>query len=678
MTRRLVLGMITGVLLLGTGLAWVGASQTTKQKLEPVSSHELSAYLDSLLVDFVRPGLTIKLDEPSVGSDRRIRVRVRITDPKGLPLDRAGVFTPGAISMSFVAAYLPSPDGQFTAYTTRSVTSPITRVTAVQASADTGGSFELLGDGLYRYTFGTVLPATYNPSLTHSIGVYGTRDLTEFRLDRQFSNDVIAFVPDASQPPHDRAITVTANCNNCHDPISAHGEVRQDLRLCVLCHTPQTIDPDTGNTVDMKVMIHKIHRGADLPSVRAGIPYRIIGFQQSVADFSTIEFPDDVRNCERCHQNAPHSTNYLTKPSRAACGACHDNVDFSTGANHAGIVQTSDTLCSTCHIPQGDKEFDVSIKGAHVVPTEAESLAGVVFEILGVDNARPGSRPTIRFRIRNKAGQPILPSLMSSLALVMAGPTSDYLSYVREDARSATGTGGEYSYTFNRAISADFQGSMAVGIEGYRNQTMLKADNTTITVRDAGFNKVFYFDTGGGTAQPRRAVVKLDGCNSCHGELAVHGGQRENTEYCVLCHNPVENDRVRRPADKSPPESVHFKTLIHRIHAGERQERDFTIYGFGGAAINFNELHFPGDLRNCVKCHFEGAQQLPLREGLQPTVSPRDLLNPMPPETAACLSCHTSRAAAVHAQLNASPLGEACAVCHGPQAEFSVDRVHAR
>jgi len=329
-------------------------------------------------------------------------------------------------------------------------------------------------------------------------------------------------------------------------------------------------------------------------------------------------------------------------------------------------------------LPQGELEFDLSIKGAHTVPTESQSLPGVVFKILGVDNGTPGNQPTVRFSVTDKKGLPISPSTMNGLSLIMAGPTVDYTSYVRDDARQATGGGTSFSWTMSRPIASDFKGSMAIGIEGYRNVALTKFDNSTITVRDAGFNEIFYFDTAGNAPLARRDIIKLDGCNSCHGELRAHGGSRMNTEYCILCHTPTETDRARRPATQQPVESIHFKTMIHKIHTGKELQRDFTVYGFGNAAINFNEIRFPGDRRDCVKCHVDGTQQLPLLDTNLPSLSPRDWLPTMPPETASCLSCHTSRAAAVHAQLNSSSLGEACAVCHGPKGDFAVNKVHAR
>ena len=197
-------------------------------------------------------------------------------------------------------------------------------------------------------------------------------------------------------------------------------------------------------------------------------------------------------------------------------------------------------------------------------------------------------------------------------------------------------------------------------------------------MRDAGFNQVVAFAVTDTAPVARRRVVSQENCNSCHAALSLHGGSRQNVQFCVMCHNANGDDKARRPNEKLPVESIHLKTMVHKIHTGEELENDFTIYGFGNTPISFNEVTFPGDRRNCEKCHLPGTQQLPLPKGVLPTVAPRDYINPMQPAAAACLSCHTSQEAASHALLNTSTLGESCRVCHGTTSEFSVDKVHAR
>ena len=62
----------------------------------------------------------------------------------------------------------------------------------------------------------------------------------------------------------------------------------------------------------------------------------------------------------------------------AACGACHDNVNFATGENHRDIVQTSNKECILCHQSEGEIEFDGSVTGAHTIPAFSKELPGVV------------------------------------------------------------------------------------------------------------------------------------------------------------------------------------------------------------------------------------------------------------------------------------------------------------
>lgn len=129
-------------------------------------------------------------------------------------------------------------------------------------------------------------------------------------------------MPDGSVKPETRDVVRTESCQRCHvDDFAFHGTTgRTSVQMCVLCHTPQSTDPDTGNTLDFPVMVHKIHMGKDLPGVKAGGKYQIIGFGNAVHDYSHIGFPTDQRNCTVCHEQttgAGQARNHLTKPNRA-------------------------------------------------------------------------------------------------------------------------------------------------------------------------------------------------------------------------------------------------------------------------------------------------------------------------------------------------------------------------
>jgi OmcA/MtrC family decaheme c-type cytochrome len=404
-----------------------------------------------------------------------------------------------------------------------------------------------------------------------------------------------------------------------------------------------------------------------------------------VHDYSGVKFPPDLlenegaRTCKVCHDgNAPQSTN-LFKPNRAACGACHDDVNFATGTNHNNLPQVSDNQCANCHIPQGEQEFDASIVGAHTNPRFSKDLPGTIFEIVSINDGAAGKKPTVLYRVKDKSGKDIPMNQVTRLAIVLAGPTSDYSTYVSEDPRATAvcGQDGICRYTFTATIPADAKGSFTVGMEGYRNWTLQPGTAKARTVRDAGVNVEKSFALDGGKVEARRTIVSLTACNACHFDLSLHGGNRNRIEQCVMCHNPVENDRGSRPAAQQPNESIDFRNMIHKIHRGEELANSYVVYGRGGP-VNYNEVGFPGQLWNCNNCHTGNSQQLPLRENLLKVKTPRGYLPEVGPETAACTSCHDSRAAVSHALANTTVIGESCAACHGPNAEFSVNRVHAQ
>jgi OmcA/MtrC family decaheme c-type cytochrome len=651
--------------------------------------------------------LTIRIESAAIAQDGAITTTFSLTDPQGLPLDRTGVETPGPISLSFIAAHIPSGRNQYVDYVTRTQTGAVSG-TVTQAASETNGVFAAAGDG-YRYTFTTRAPAGFNAATTHTIGIYGSRDLTEFDLGTNYASATFDFVPNGSAVTVTRDVIRDQSCNRCHDQISAHGGSRRGIEICVLCHTPQTTDPDSGHTMDLPVMVHKIHMGEELPSVVAGKPYQIIGFQGSVHDYSTVVHPADPRRCEVCHAQdtgAAQATAYLTKPTRVACGSCHDDVDFATGANHAAGPQVSDNQCATCHIPQGELDFDASIKGAHLVPADSQSLKGLVFQIQKVENGLAGQRPRVTFTVKDNSGAAVPLGSLNNLSLLMSGPTTDYgatnfgsdvttVGYVSESAAAAAQCGGDgvCTYVFNHAVPAGARGTFAIGIEGRRTEILLPGTTTETSVQYGGDNKVAYFSVDGSPLQPRREIADIAYCNQCHVDLTLHGSNRNDVEMCVFCHNPNNTDAAQRPnatdpAERTkPPQSINFNMLIHRIHTGENLReagKNYTVIGRNGSVNDFTHVRFPlmspqgapGDTRNCAKCHINDSETMP--RGVLDVRDPQGYINPVKPISAACIGCHVSAPASSHMLTNTTSIGESCGVCHATGSAFAIDKSHAQ
>ena len=637
---------------------------------------ELSAsHLDAGMVNFVRPGIKVKIMSASVAKDGLITARVTITDPKGLPLDRDGVNTPGAVSMSLICAYIPAGKTQYVSYTTTTLAATINKnPSQIQAANDSGGTFTRNADGDYTYTFKTRAPVGFDATATHAIGVSANRNLTEFMTYSEWAeiaNDVFTFVPDGSAVKVKREVVSTQACNSCHNPLFGHGGSRIAVELCIMCHTPQTVNPDTQLTQDMPVLIHKIHMGKNLPSVIAGTPYRI-WHRGAWSDFSEVSFPQDVRNCTTCHQGAPQADIWKTAPSRAACGSCHDDVNFATGKNHLDLPQPTDNLCVNCHGSQATADFDTSIPGAHVVPNNSTSLPGIVLQVLGVDNAIPGSAPTVRFKVTNKAGAPVDISKLTQIRVVLAGPNTDYQTgpgaiRVSEDPSKTAGSGGVYAYTTTNKIPAGATGSFTVSLEA-RNSVTLRPDTQKATVATDSAKPVeFYFTVDKSKLVARRQVVSTAKCAACHSDLKfVHGGTRGETQECVLCHNPSLVDGTSK-------QSVNFAWQIHSIHRGESLANPYIL-----GTTNYQEVRFPGDLRDCTTCHVNDSYQPDNIGATAPVASTGAFTPTTAPIAAACQGCHDDKATAGHAYANTNQFGESCVVCHEKSAEFSMDKVHSR
>jgi len=478
--------------------------------------------------------------------------------------------------------------------------------------------------------------------------------------------------------------------------------------MCVLCHTQQNVDTTTGGSLDLKVIIHQLHMGSKLPSVVAGAPLMI-----NATDFTKVVYPadpGDPRRCETCHSQtsgATQATAYFTNPTRAACGACHDNVNFATGDNHPGGLQMDDNQCHNCHIPQGETDFDASIKGAHVAPTASSLLTGLAVNITKVDNGTAGSAPVVSFTVQDGSAKPLALSQLGSISFTMAGPATDYgytsfgsdtastPGYVTESAaKAACDASGNCTYTFTHTVPAKATGTYAIGVEARRTEVVLNGTTSQQSITYGASNKVVYFSVDGSPVTPRREVVASSNCNQCHVALSVHGSLRNNTEYCVMCHNPSNTDASQRvnaqvAADKAaPPQGIAFPLLVHRIHDGVNMVADggsYTVVGYGGSHNDFSTTLFPAmgpngkatDLANCSLCHVNGSQaNLPI--GLNNAVNPQGWINPEGATATACSGCHVAQDAAAHFLANTSTLGESCTVCHQPGAAFDVNQVHAQ
>src|SRR5262245_26662611 len=94
--RSIFTRVICGLTLLAMAAALVSAprpSFTPRQK---------AYYASADTVAFVRPGLVFKIGSVTIAGDGTVTARFKISDPRGLPLDRDGITTPGSVSSSFV------------------------------------------------------------------------------------------------------------------------------------------------------------------------------------------------------------------------------------------------------------------------------------------------------------------------------------------------------------------------------------------------------------------------------------------------------------------------------------------------------------------------------------------------------------------------------------------------
>jgi OmcA/MtrC family decaheme c-type cytochrome len=178
-----------------------------------------------------------------------------------------------------------------------------------------------------------------------------------------------------------------------------------------------------------------------------------------------------------------------------------------------------------------------------------------------------------------------------------------------------------------------------------------------------------------------RKMTDVSSCNGCHEKLALHGGGRVDTQYCVMCHNPGT-------VDANSGNNLNLATMAHKIHAGKllkakldagKGGEDYTIWGYQNTKVGFAEVGFPQDLRNCTVCHSGANPATPQGDNWKSKVSKE-----------ACLTCHangtgsdwevshkTYAGTLIGASAAAKDLSNAqCVECHKAGTNIGSDRVH--
>ncbi len=507
-------------------------------------------------------------------------------------------------------------------------------------------------NGSYTYTFATDItsptsnpcPAPCTDASGKALDISFSASLTH-RVTVQQANSAYPkatgtydFVPGGAAVTT-RDVVVTATCNQCHDQLVAHG-TRVEVKLCVTCHNPGSWVAGTPNVpVDFKVMIHRIHNGINLPSVVAGGSYKI-----GSSDFSAATFPQDIRNCTKCHDGklSAQGDNWKNQPTMQACGSCHDDVNFGAQSdpakplNHPGGVTLDNSVCVTCH--GVGKPFDTvashnladkipSAPSYWVPPKIKAAAAKFKFNIISVTGTAAGSKPVVTFSVTDPTNgdtpydikaDPHFTSAAAALTVQIGwGPSStsaDFggslasgsnfgqpvrISVLNNAAVTAGTTAGTYNVTSTAAIPA--AGTIRVMMDGHPAADVFVAGafNDSLPVKNVFTNVAIT----GSTLVARRTVVAVASCDACHDYLSMHGYNRtEEPGVCVICHNPNATDAARRPtfstnatltgagSDGKKEESIDFKRMIHGIHAGQYnattnpntvRTKGLLVYGFG-------------------------------------------------------------------------------------------------
>jgi OmcA/MtrC family decaheme c-type cytochrome len=614
----------------------------------------------------------IQADVLSVAINGPPVVTFRLLDEKGAPLDP----TTTGVTARFTIAQIGA-DGNYKNY--------IKASTAGQPGFDSGGTFAALGNGTYSYTFKTdITDATktlgnlaYVATRTHTLGAQIERTVNGFQ---QAANPYFSFLPSGGTVVVTREIAAISNCNNCHGSLRLHGGGRRELALCLLCHYPGIIDPETGNSVDMKSLVHKIHYGAKLPSNVGGGDFTIYGFSNSINSYKTVNYPDfsndstingTPADCVKCHQLGKNlvgqtfgkdAAKYRENATMDKCVTCHDNVNFAAAGtpitvknglvpvtitnvrDHSGGVvddptRTDASKCVGCHPAGvlGVDEYDsivgntVPITAAHtVLEKSVTKFTGVNLKIVNVTSAIAGQMPAVTFTVKNNAGANIPLDATASFNLRVAYVPSGSLDYSNDllpstSARSAQPFSPASISTTNSTDNGD-------GTRTYTFTTALPAglNGTGVVTLDGRVSNISYTTPHKGTVTTGRMSAVPDQWyfNTTTGAQITSSALKRRTVVedarCLKCHDLIRGHGGSRISVADCVTCHNPYAVDTSLTNGKNNAFDFKYLihkihrgeDLTQPYWGFEEVRFPGIKGNCLACHATDTYLLPLKSGV--------------------------------------------------------------
>jgi OmcA/MtrC family decaheme c-type cytochrome len=531
---------------------------------------------------------------------------------------------------------------------------------AKQATTDpkTSAALSFNNTGYYTYSFTTDIRnptaannnVTFEPSLTQRVGIqlcFVDSDGSIVRVNPYYD---FTLVPDSqvangyksqpvTNPANSHVVVAMSSCNTCHDKLAVHGGGRVDPQYCVLCHNPGTTDANSGNVLDFKTMIHKVHSGRLLNTSTGGAAYQYViwGYNNVESNYSNVGFPQDLRNCTKCHNGTassdpnaavvtPQGNNWETQASKGACLTCHKTEAWYAQPVHVSLLSllppgsqtvenVADGVCKGCHqngtnLGPAQLHFNqIQVNAANYqfnfdAPPSYDSTTRMVTLKYSISNP---SNNNVAYDLKadcsgactssNRFGNVRI--VIGSLTLVGAPANiADYTSSSSTNVYAYTGTDdGTHHYTVTTPALPNTGAAQSHGTARALNYgqviepqldpvsltPVIPAANVNVSLRNQFAD--FSLD---GTGTPRRTVVSDAKCEACHGRLgtasgsntlanAFHNGARNSVAACPICHDVNRLSSEVSTSGVAYNESFQFKRMIHGIHsAGASAETNWS------------------------------------------------------------------------------------------------------